>query len=64
MLHRWIPRKIQQLPFSFLENLKRRRLLIMNRKLVTSIHEDDFFLGPVNERCINFFFVAEKPDRE
>ena len=64
MLHRWIPRKIQQLPFGFLENIKRRRLLITNRKLVSSIHEDDFFLQPADDRCINFFFVAEKPDRE
>ena len=64
MLHRWIPRKIQQLPFGFLENLKRRRLLVMNRKLVSSIHEDDFFLRTADHRCIDFLFVAEKPDRE
>ena len=55
-----LPRRLLQIPYDLLNRLNRRKLLRQNRTLTTAIRMDDYRVGPVDERCFDLFFVAEK----
>lgn len=55
-----LPRKLLQIPYDLLNRMNRRKLLHANRELTTAIRMEDYRIGPVDERCFDLFFVAEK----
>lgn len=58
--HRWLPSWLLKIPYAFFNRLNRRRLLIMHRKLTTSITPDDFMLRPADDDGFELFFTAVK----
>ena len=55
-----LPRRLLQIPYDLLNRFNRRRLLHQNRELTTAIRMEDYRIGPVDERCFDLFFIAEK----
>lgn len=55
-----LPRQLLRIPYDLLNRLNRRKLLKQNRELTTAIRMEDYRIGPVDERCFDLFFVAEK----
>lgn len=55
-----LPRRLLQLPYDLLNRLNRRKILKDNSDLTTSIHMDDYRIGPVADDCFDLFFIAEK----
>ncbi len=55
-----LPRQLLRIPYDLLNRVNRRKLLHENRELTTAIRMEDYRIGPVDERCFDLFFVAEK----
>ena len=56
----WLPRWALKLPYSVLNRVNRRRLLVQNRALTTGISRSDYSLKPVNDSCLDLFYIATK----
>ena len=56
----WLPRSFLKLPYNLLNRVNRRRLLVENRKLTTSISMSDYYLESVNDSCLDLFYIATK----
>lgn len=57
-MSKWLPSWLLKIPYKFLNRFNRRRMLITNRKLTTSISEDDFSLTRDMSKALELFFVV------
>lgn len=55
-----LPRWILQIPYEILNRFNRNKLMKETGGLAAEIRWDDHHLSPEAEKCIDFFFVAEK----
>ncbi len=56
----WMPRCLLKIPYDMLNRLNRRRLLVDNRKLTSTITMNDYYFKEADDRCFDLFFIAEK----
>ncbi len=59
-LQHHLPRWVLRIPYDILNRMNRRRLLISNRKLTSSIAMDDYRFGPVDDTCFDLYYTAVK----
>ncbi len=55
-----MPRQLLQIPYDILNRMNRRRLLVDNRTLTSSITAADYHIGPVADDCFDLYFTATK----
>lgn len=55
-----LPRFLLKLPYLFADRFNRRRLLIANRTLTTSITVDDYQFAPADDDCFDLFFIVKR----
>ena len=55
-----LPRRILQIPYDVMNRLNRKKLLKANINLVADIKIEDYSLVPVNDKCFDLFYIAEK----
>ena len=49
-----------QIPYDILNRMNRRKLLLENTGLTTSIRMDDYRIEPVRDGCFDLFYIAVK----
>lgn len=55
-----LPRALLKLPYNILNRINRRRLLVKNRTLTSSITMENYHIAPADKGCYDLFFVAVK----
>lgn len=55
-----LPRFLLKVPYDVFNRLNRKKMLSSDSTLVKAISQDDFYLNPVNDDCIDLFYVAQK----
>jgi SAM-dependent methyltransferase len=56
----WLPRQVLQVPYDIMNRRNRKKLLSSNNDLTSNIRSTDFYIDPVNESCLDLFYIAEK----
>ncbi len=59
-MQQWLPRWILKFPYDVLNRMNRRKLLVTNRNLTSSITMEDYRFGPADDHCFDFYFTATK----
>lgn len=55
-----LPRWMLKIPYDILNRMNRRRLLVDNRKLTSTIAMDDYYFAPADDHCFDLYYIAEK----
>ena len=55
-----LPRSILEIPYDIMNRLNRKKLLKANTGLVSDIKMDDYTVAPVDGKCFDLFYIAEK----
>lgn len=55
-----LPRSILEIPYDIMNRLNRKKLLKANTGLVSDIKMDDYSVAPVDDKCFDLFYIAEK----
>ncbi|MBQ4280164.1 MAG: class I SAM-dependent methyltransferase [Rikenellaceae bacterium] len=59
-LEQWLPRWMLKIPYDMLNRINRRKLLVDNRKLTSTITMDDYYFKEADDTCFDLYFIAEK----
>ena len=55
-----LPRKLLQIPYDLANRMNRNKLMKKNTTLVEKVLTSDFFINTANDRCFDFFVIAQK----
>ena len=55
-----LPRWMLKFPYDILNRMNRRRLLVDNRQLTSTITMDNYYFAPADDHCFDLYFIAEK----
>lgn len=55
-----LPRWILKIPYDFLNRINRRKLLIANRNLTSTISMSDYYFAEADKNCFDLYFIAQK----
>jgi len=55
-----LPASLLRWPYDLFNRLNRKTMLFRNRELVKQISHADFFLHPVDDQCLDLFYMARK----
>ncbi len=55
-----LPRKLLQIPYDLANRMNRNKLMKKNTTLVEKVLTSDFFIDTANDRCFDFFVIAQK----
>ncbi len=59
-----LPAWMLRIPYDILNRMNRRRLLVSNRSLTSSITMDDYYFAPVGDDCFDLYYTATKEQSE
>lgn len=55
-----LPRWMLKIPYDILNRMNRRRLLVDNRRLTSTITMEDYRFATADDRCFDLYFIARK----
>lgn len=55
-----LPRWLLRIPYDLLNRINRRKLLIDNRNLTSTISMEDYYFDTAGKECFDLYFIAEK----
>ncbi len=55
-----LPRRLLQIPYDLLNRYNRKKLLSSNYSLTSGIKMSDFSIAPVNDQCLDLYYICTK----